>query len=130
MPGIRSDKDYDHPLLAGNPCELACAVADFRPAIGATLDMVGARDPLEQPLTLLLRLHATHAQAVGTTVAVNDMREYEPQIESPAQTSRDCNRLGGAGGLVDSAHDGFHHRPLRSLREPSIGDALPRRHRG
>ena len=57
-----------------------------------------------------MRLYAAAYYAVGAAVAVNDMREDEPQTETLAQTSRDGDRLGGTGGLVNSAHDGLHHR--------------------
>jgi hypothetical protein len=73
--------DHHRHFLAGDPRELACAVADFGPAIGAALEAVGARDPLEQPLTAFWRLHVADGCAVGTAVAVNDMREDEPQTE-------------------------------------------------
>ena len=43
------------------------------------------------------------------------MREHESQPENLAQARRDDNSLGGAGGLVNSAHDGLHHY-LRSER--------------
>jgi hypothetical protein len=37
-----------------------------------------ARDPLEQPLTPPVLLHAAHIHAISAAVAVNDMRQYEP----------------------------------------------------
>ena len=51
IPAMRANHDHHRRLLAGDPRELACAVADFRTAIGAALEAVLARDPLEQPLT-------------------------------------------------------------------------------
>jgi len=73
--------DHRCRLLAGDPRELARAVADFGPAIGTAVEAVRPRDPLEQPPTLFLRLDAVHREAVGMAVAVNDMREDEPQSE-------------------------------------------------
>jgi hypothetical protein len=73
--------DHRCRLLAGDPRELARAVADFGPPIGAAVEAVRVRDPLEQPLTVFLRLDAVHRYAIGMAVAVNDMREDEPQAE-------------------------------------------------
>jgi hypothetical protein len=106
--------DYRRRLLASDPRELARAVADFGPEIGIALETVRARDPLEQPLTAVLRLYAADGRAVGRWVAVDDMREDQPQTEIVAQTRSDGNRVGGTGRLVNGAQDGFHHGLLRT----------------
>jgi hypothetical protein len=122
--------DHHRHLLAGDPREFACAVADFGSAIGAALEAVLSGDPLEQPLTTFLRLHVAHSCAVRTAVAVSDMREDEPQTQIVAEPCGDGDRLGGTGGLVNSTQDGFHHRlPQQRLSEHSIGRAAPRRNR-
>jgi hypothetical protein len=106
----RAKDDHRRRLLASDPRQLACTVADFGTAIGAAFEAVLAGDPLEQPLTPLLRLHTTDAQAaVGSAVAVIDMRQYEPQSEAFAQTARHGYRFCGTGGLVNSTQDGLHH---------------------
>ena len=106
--------DHRCRLLAGDPRELVCGVADFGPAIGAALEAVRTRDPQKQPPTTFLRLCAAHGDAVGRAVAVDDMREDQPQTEIVAQTRGDGNRLGGTRRLVNSAQDGFDHRLLRT----------------
>src|SRR5450755_2313693 len=110
MPAARANDDYHRRLLAGDPREFACAVADFRTAIGGAFEVVLTRDPFEQPRTRLVRLQAAHLDAVGAAVAVNHVRQYEPQSEALAEASRDFDRLGGTGGLVNSTHHGLHHR--------------------
>ena len=91
--------------------------------------LVLARDPLEQPLTRSVRLHAARIYAVGTAVAVNDVREYEPQSERPAEARRDFDRLVGTGRLVNSAHDGLHYRLAQTRpTSSSIGHAEPHRY--
>jgi hypothetical protein len=69
-----------------------------------------AGDPVEQPLTCLMRLVAVQIYVIGWAVEVNDMRQYKPQSETLAQASRDFDGLGGTERLVKSAHDGLHHR--------------------
>jgi hypothetical protein len=104
----RADNDHGRCLLTGDPRQLACAVADFRTVIGCDFEAVPARNPLKQPLARLLRLHAIHSDAVVSVVAVDDMREYEPQAEVLAQTGRDGDRFCGTEGFVNRAHDRFH----------------------
>jgi len=58
---MRAKDEYDRRLLASDPRQLACTVADFRSAIGAAFEAVLSGDPLEQSLTALLRLHTTEA---------------------------------------------------------------------
>src|SRR5436305_15192716 len=58
IPATRANHDHHRRLLSGDPREFACAVADLRAAIGAALAGVLARDPLEQPLTISVRLRA------------------------------------------------------------------------
>jgi hypothetical protein len=110
MAATRANDHYHRRLLAGDPREFAGAIADFRTAIGGAFEVVLARDPFEQPLTPSARLHAAQIYAINAAVQVNDMRQYEPQSETLAQASRDFDRLHGTGGLVNSAHDGPHHR--------------------
>jgi hypothetical protein len=118
-PATRANDDHHRRLLAGDPREFAGAVADFGTAIGVAFEAVLARDPVEQLLTRSVRLHAAGICAVGAAVAVDDVREYEPQSETLAQASRDCDRLGGTGGLVNSAHDGLHYRLAQKRRTDS-----------
>ncbi len=130
MPATRANDDHRRCLLAGDPREFAGAVAGFRTAISGALEVVLARDLLEQPLTRGVRLHAGGICAFGAALAINDVREYEPQSETLAQVSGDCDRLGGTGGLVNRAHDGSHYRLAPKRRtEFSIGHAEPHRHR-
>ena len=90
---------------------------------------MSARDPLEQPLTLSVGLHAAHFCTVGAAGAVDDMREYEPQSETLAQARRDDDRVHGAGRLVNGAHDGLHYGLAQKRRiESSIGQAEAHRH--
>ena len=96
--------DHHRRLLAGDPRELACAVANFRTAIGVALEAVRARDPLEQPPTAFLRLYAARGDAVGTAVAVNDMREDEPQTEIACSDLTATATASAAPGDSSTAH--------------------------
>jgi hypothetical protein len=130
MPATRANDDYRRCLLAGDPREFAGAVAGFRTAISGALEVVLARDLLEHPLTRGARLHAGGICAFGAALAIDDVREHEPQSETLAQVSGDCDRLGGTGGLVNRAHDGSHYRLAPKRRTQfSIGHAEPHRHR-
>jgi hypothetical protein len=130
MPATRANDDQHRHLFAGDPREFAGAVADFRAAIGGAFEVVLARDPVEQPLTLSVRLSTARIRPVGAAVAVDDVGKYEPQPETLAQPSRDCDRLDGTGRLVNSAHNGLHHDLAQKRRiESSIGEAVPHRHR-
>jgi len=130
VPATRANDDYRRCLLAGDPREFAGAVTGFGTAISAALEVVLARDLLEHPLTRGVRLPAVGICAFGAAVALNDVREYEPQSETLAQVNSDCDRLGGTGGLVNSAHDGWHYRLAPKRRTQfSIGHAEPHRNR-
>jgi hypothetical protein len=83
---MRAKDDHGRRLLTGDPREFACTVADLCPAIRIALEVVLEHDPLEQPLTFLLNLYPADNYVVGSAVAVNDMREDEPQAEDVAQT--------------------------------------------
>jgi len=130
MPATRAKDDYRRCLLAGYPREFAGTITGFGTAISDALEVVLARDLLEHPLTRGVRLHAAGICAFGAALAVNDVREHEPQSETLAQVSGDCDRLGGTGRLVNRAHDGSHYRLAPKRRTQfSIGHAEPHRHR-
>jgi len=79
-------------------------------------------------LTALLPV--VHTCPVGTAVALDDMRQSEPETESVGQTGGDGNRLSGTGGLVDSAQDGLDHGSFRATEgSASIHGTGPRRNR-
>jgi hypothetical protein len=130
MPATRANDDYRRCLLAGDAREFAGAVTGFRTAISGALEVVLVRDLLDHALTRGVRLPAGGICAFVAAVALNDVREYEPQSETLAQVNGDCDRLGGTGGLVNSAHDGWHDRLAPKRRtQSSIDHAEPHRHR-
>jgi hypothetical protein len=114
VPHTRADDDDHRSLLSGDPGEFACEVADFRAPIDVAFKLVCAHDPLEQPLSSSVRLYAADVRSMVAAVAVNDVRKHEPESETLAQASRDRDCLNGTGGLVNCAHDGSHHRSLRT----------------